>query len=741
MLRHTVWGIVLGGCLGFFAGCGGGSSTPDGAAEGDVSVSGENPVTKRFLRATDDEGKASIPIRSNVTDMAGIWCMVFTSQQQDLCLWLVEFTKAADGSYSARLLDSANDRSKPQVVSTTVDGKDIHLTLRNEAAELRIDGRLADEGIVEGTFVPSPFEIYPVRLIPTTATKLEDYAAALKPLGLEQFGQIAGQDDPQKVVAGMLKFGEIMRRSPLALDAYASMIANARQLGITDEELQQLSKGYLAASEVWGPAMVAQTELNIGVQLAMQRRLPAAALEHLDKATALLSDEQKATLLPQIDMARAAAKIEVHLKDIRSEDAKVSEEAFALLRDDLQLQPYNHEVLLALAEYAMKHDDAELATKCLEDIVTLPLLEQFVVETRSRDGKPPGEPTPTDLLKDLYKKRTGSEDGFAEYVDEVHRRRFQDVVEDAKSKVPPPIDAKNDKRPALVEIMTGMFCPPCVATKVAATALEQQYPPERVIVLTYHQHIPGPDALTNSDNEERLTYYQGQGTPMVYVNGQQVEGVAGLLQQGASAYAVLRNMVDQYLASPGLGKIDLQTTLADGAFTVTANATDLPAPALDGLRLRVAIAEEEVDMKGPNGIRVHHMVVREMLGGAKGASPKRGELSFSHKLTMDELRKHVSDYLDSYEAGSRFNFPEKPLLMEKLRVVAWVQDERSRAVLVAASVPLGESTVVAAIPPEAPPADALNPANSPNAASTAVPAAAPSSAPNAAPAPAAPSGE
>lgn len=714
MLRHAVWGIVLGGCLGFFAGCGKGSSEPNDAV-GDITASGENPVTKRFLRPTDEEGKASIPIRTDVTDMTGTWCMVFTYQQQDLCLWLIEFTKAADGSFSARLLDTSNDRSKPQLTSTKVEGKDVHLTLKNEVADIRIDGKLADEGIVEGTFVPSPFEIYPVRLIPTTGTKLADYAAALKPLGLEQFGQIAGQDDPQKVVAGMLKFGEIMRRSPLALDAYASISANARQLGVTDEQLQQLSKGYLAASEVWGPAMVGQTELSLGVQFAMQRRLPEAALEHLDRAVALLTDEQKATLLPQIDMARAAANIEIHLKDVRSKDPKVSAAAFDLLRDDLQLQPYNHEVLLALAEYAMKHDDTDLATRCLEDLVALPLLEQFVVESRSRDGKPPGEPTPTDLLKDLYKKRTGSEDGFAEYVEETHRRRFQDIVEEAKAKVPPPTDAKNDKRPALVEIMTGMFCPPCVATKVATTALEQQYSPERVIVLTYHQHIPGPDALTNSDNEERLTYYQGQGTPMVYVNGQQIEGVAGLLQQGANAYAALRNVVDQYLRAPGFGKIDLQTTLADGAFTVAVNVTELPEPALDGLRLRVAIAEEEVDMKAPNGIRTHNMVVREMLGGAKGATAKRGELSFSHKMTIDELRKHVSDYLNSYEAGSRFNFPEKPLLMEKLRVVAWVQDERSRAVLVAASVPLGQSTVVAAIPPEEPPADALSPANGPKA--------------------------
>jgi hypothetical protein len=202
---------------------------------------------------------------------------------------------------------------------------------------------------------------------------------------------------------------------------------------------------------------------------------------------------------------------------------------------------------------------------------------------------------------------------------------------------------------------------------------------------------------------------------MVYVNGQQIEGVAGLLQQGANAYAALRDVVDQYLRAPGFGKIDLQTTLADGAFTVAVNVTELPEPALDGLRLRVAIAEEEVDMKAPNGIRTHNMVVREMLGGAKGATAKRGELSFSHKMTIDELRKHVSDYLNSYEAGSRFNFPEKPLLMEKLRVVAWVQDERSRAVLVAASVPLGQSTVVAAIPPEEPPADALSPANGPKA--------------------------
>ena len=51
--------------------------------------------------------------------------------------------------------------------------------------------------------------------------------------------------------------------------------------------------------------------------------------------------------------------------------------------------------------------------------------------------------------------------------------------------------------PVLVELFTGAECPPCVAADLAFDALGKTYKPTDVVLLEYHLHIPGPDALTN----------------------------------------------------------------------------------------------------------------------------------------------------------------------------------------------------------------------------------------------------
>src|SRR5262249_51347994 len=76
-------------------------------------------------------------------------------------------------------------------------------------------------------------------------------------------------------------------------------------------------------------------------------------------------------------------------------------------------------------------------------------------------------------------------------------------------------------RAVLVELFTGPQCPPCVAADLAFDALGKTFKPAEVVLLQYHVHIPGPDALTNPGTIARLRYYgdEVEGTPTILFNG------------------------------------------------------------------------------------------------------------------------------------------------------------------------------------------------------------------------------
>ena len=95
----------------------------------------------------------------------------------------------------------------------------------------------------------------------------------------------------------------------------------------------------------------------------------------------------------------------------------------------------------------------------------------------------------------------------------------------------PTFPGRKDKsdRVVLVELFTGAQCPPCVAADLAFDALAKTYKPTEVALLQYHEHIPGPDPLTNPDTEDRMAYYRKaiSGTPTILFNGKAAEGGGG----------------------------------------------------------------------------------------------------------------------------------------------------------------------------------------------------------------------
>ena len=216
-----------------------------------------------------------------------------------------------------------------------------------------------------------------------------------------------------------------------------------------------------------------------------------------------------------------------------------------------------------------------------------------------------------------------------------------------------------------------------VATELALDILKEAYPDSKIITLRYHQHIPAPDGLVNQDGEDRIASYDTARVPSIALDGALLE-MGGSLDNTASIYHSLRLLIDPRLKQSTPVRVTVEGKLVEGELTIQAEVTGVSEEILPSCRLRLAIAEDDVDALTPIGLRGHSMVVREMPGGAKGIAPKKGELKYSFSLPFAELQKHVNDHLDRFELGKGLKIPPtaRPQIDGPLYLVAWVQNEK-----------------------------------------------------------------
>lgn len=247
---------------------------------------------------------------------------------------------------------------------------------------------------------------------------------------------------------------------------------------------------------------------------------------------------------------------------------------------------------------------------------------------------------------------------------------------------------KDANRVAVFEMFTGAMCPPCVAADLAFDVLETTYTPNDLILLQYHQHIPGPDPMTNPDTLARWKYYtekfpqEVRGVPCSVFDGKPQSGGGGGKPNAKKKYDDYKAIIDATLEKTadvtvsGTAKLDGGEVKVDAAVKGKA----------ENASVRVVLAEEEVRYLGGNGIRLHHMVVRSMFGktdGWKVKDLKDGKASASVKL--DDLKKSLSDYMATYhKETNKFSNPDRPLKFEHLKVIVLVQDDATGEILNAA---------------------------------------------------------
>lgn len=248
--------------------------------------------------------------------------------------------------------------------------------------------------------------------------------------------------------------------------------------------------------------------------------------------------------------------------------------------------------------------------------------------------------------------------------------------------------AKSD-RAVLVELFTGAECPPCVAADLAFDALGKSYKPTEVILLQYHLHFPGPDPLTSPDGVARGGYYGDEirGMPTMLFNGGEVNGQGGGRDAAGDKYEEYVDTIDPLLETPAKAAITLGVTRKDNKVTI---ATKVESAATGKeVRLRLALIEEAVNYKGGNGVPVHHHVVRAMPGGADGTVVTDKSFKKDFTVDLDELKKTLTTYLEKHNEKQAFPNKDRPLELKKLKVVAFLQNDRGGEVLqaVQADVP------------------------------------------------------
>ncbi|MBU6296388.1 MAG: hypothetical protein KJS91_17040, partial [Planctomycetes bacterium] len=224
--------------------------------------------------------------------------------------------------------------------------------------------------------------------------------------------------------------------------------------------------------------------------------------------------------------------------------------------------------------------------------------------------------------------------------------------------------------------------------EVAFDALSKSYSSGDLILLQYHLHIPGPDPMTNAHSELRARYYGVNSTPTMFLNGRQGPPTGGSKAGGQKAFESVVSSVGNSKRDPDSQKIIMEMTASkqgdDHAVSINFKGFETHRAHI----LRVALVEDSVRYPGRNGQRIHHHVVRALLGDPKGIAPDGVQGSQSVKFNISAVKKEISEYLEKSHARRPFLDDERPLDLGKLSVVAWFQNIDTKEIVQASRISL-----------------------------------------------------
>ncbi len=289
-------------------------------------------------------------------------------------------------------------------------------------------------------------------------------------------------------------------------------------------------------------------------------------------------------------------------------------------------------------------------------------------------------------LESLYAQRRGSLDGLDAALDSLKRESSEFHPGTYGKRTTP------GGKVILAELFTGAECGPCVSSDLAFDALSEYYPRTALAIVEYHVHIPGPDPMTTDDAWDRYTWYEGQGTPTVIIDGRESIIGGGPKTVTKNRFSVYRYAIGKFEPEKPRATISLAAALRNDTVTVQVSVQRVGKNAVQQAALHIALLERSVDYTGANGIARHAFVMRRMFDGAQGTalSFQRSAERITRSLSLAEVEAAIKNSLDNPTAQRSWSYrrpftgwrarPER-LDRSNLAIVVWVQDMGTKEVL------------------------------------------------------------
>lgn len=278
---------------------------------------------------------------------------------------------------------------------------------------------------------------------------------------------------------------------------------------------------------------------------------------------------------------------------------------------------------------------------------------------------------------------------------------------------PYPPTANRPRRRVLVMKATALHCAPCTAKDLSSIALQERYDPGTVVVLSLHFDLPfkpvvDQDVWTKTfkrDIKPDVGYLyatvDGQYPP--YGDSLSFRASPGFRRGALRQYDQLREVVDARLQVPRSAYVSATAVRKGQIVDVAVTVDSLPAT-FRARRVQIVLVEDSIRGPGQEGIRIQRHVMRYVAGdkaagyGFSLDSNVPGTVTTQLNLSAisDSLRAvHEQDqkenggfYWDGYKNSKTILPATYTFQMNRLRIVAYVQDDETREVLDVVSVPV-----------------------------------------------------
>lgn len=659
-------------------------TNPDGGTSGSAATGS--------AASSRPDGAPSIPEFKPRKTLDGKWLLAFAQivppQQQgeepqigERTVLLVEAKTDDEGEGAVSVFAGRQGLENADISSSSASEGAIQFQVVNPQGDhvFEFKGTLTN-GVVIGTSVFADSSVVVARLIPTEERTFARIPVLVPLPEAEVFKQLASSPVPDE---DTLAFVEQLPTSPLGRFAYVRLVNITAGNKAPAEDLERVIDGFVGSMKSWGveAALFSEYEaLNAAVMAGYDNEW---CLERCDAVEASLeANEKMKALAGQVDGLRKTAQYRQTMALVQSKEKADRERGRKLAEEHLQESPFDPVILVLLADDARENGRIDEAIQRYAELAVLPMQERVLQQMWADEAVQ--KVLPTERLATLWKEKNGGTEGLDEFRSKVYEEQLLHFADERRE----PGESDKSRRVVLCELFTGARCPPCVAADVALEGIEKTYPQSQVVTLRYHMHIPGHDPLTNEDTEARFyNFYRTNGTPRLFVNGDDLAGVGGVMPNAPGVYKGLTSVIEGLAEEKTEISIDVKVSRQGDSVNVSAVVEGLGEDD-KGVRLQLVLAESDIHFEAFNGIRDHNMVVRSMIAGDKGVSPADGKLSFDGTVDIEKLREKLHSYLTTFEQNQGVDFVTKPLDLSNLSVVAFVQNVESRKVLQAVVVPV-----------------------------------------------------